>query len=297
MLTDFSKDLELVDRLETDYLKIFYYDFSQKFSGIYKSYEYNRLCTIIEGEKHLTVNKNDQFTYNQNQFLLLPPDSQVHMTIDVPTRALVFELNNDLIKNVSEKICMQYEIDGELLAKDRLFVEKDTLEIKESLTKFTSTIAKSDKNIDFLLDLYAQELVYNLIQIKGAYQVLNLEFDHPIYQAVKYMKDHYMQPISINQISSELKMSEAKFCQYFKKITGVAPKEYLTNLKLSKAKDMIKFTNVTEVALDLGYENISHFIALFKNKYGITPKQYKLQYELKSQYNQLSYMERKQLNN
>ena len=280
MLTDFSRELEQVDRLETDYLRILYYDFSLKFSGIYKSYEYNRLCTIIEGQKHLTVNKTDQFTYNQNQFLLLPPDSQVHMTIDVPTKALVFELNNDLIKNVSKRISMQYEIDGELLAKDSLFVGEDTSEIKESLNKFANIIIKSDKNIDFLLDLYAQELVYNLIQIKGTYQVLNLEFDHPVYQAIKYMKDHYMQPISIKEIAAELKMSEANFCQFFKKITGIAPKEYLTNLKLTKAKDMLMFTNVTEVALDLGYENISHFIALFKNKYGITPKQYKLQYEL-----------------
>ncbi len=280
MLTDFSRELEQVDRLETDYLRILYYDFSLKFSGIYKSYEYNRLCTIIEGQKHLTVNKTDQFTYNQNQFLLLPPDSQVHMTIDVPTKALVFELNNDLIKNVSKRISMQYEIDGELLAKDSLFVGEDTSEIKKSLNKFANIIIKSDKNIDFLLDLYAQELVYNLIQIKGTYQVLNLEFDHPVYQAIKYMKDHYMLPISIKQIASEFKMSEANFCQFFKKITGIAPKEYLTNLKLTKAKDMLMFTNVTEVALDLGYENISHFIALFKNKYGITPKQYKLQYEL-----------------
>jgi len=38
---------------------------------------------------------------------------------------------------------------------------------------------------------------------------------------------------------------------------------------------MLKTQNVTEVAYDLGYYNISHFILLFKNKYGITPKQFK----------------------
>jgi AraC-like DNA-binding protein len=70
-------------------------------------------------------------------------------------------------------------------------------------------------------------------------------------------------------------MSESNFCQYFKKITGVTPKEYLTDLKLSKAKDMIKHTSITDAAFDLGYENISYFISLFKNKYGMTPKQYK----------------------
>lgn len=277
MLTNFSRELELVDRLETDYLRILYYDFSQKFSGVYKSYEYNRLCTIIEGEKHVSINKeNASFMYDNKQFVLLPPDSDVHMDIDIPTKALVFELNSYLIKNVSEKISMNYEINYDFLIEDRLFLGEESLEIKDNLNKMINVMAKSDKNREFLLDLYAQELVFHLIQVKGAHQVLNLEYDNPIHKAVKYMKDHYMLPISIKEIASDLKMSEANFCQYFKKITGMTPKEYLTNLKLSKAIDMLKHTNVTEAALDLGYENISHFIALFKNKYGITPKQYKM---------------------
>lgn len=110
--------------------------------------------------------------------------------------------------------------------------------------------------------------------MKGANHVLRLEYNNPVYKAVKYMNENCTSPLSIKQISSDLNMSEANFCQYFKKIIGVTPKEYLTNLKLAKAKDLIKHTSVTEAAFDLGFENISHFITLFKNKYGVTPKQY-----------------------
>ena len=49
-----------------------------------------------------------------------------------------------------------------------------------------------------------------------------------------------------------------------------------TNLKLHKAKEMLKYQSVTEVAFSLGYENISHFINIFKRNFGITPKQYSL---------------------
>ena len=132
-----------------------------------------------------------------------------------------------------------------------------------------------DKNKKFLLDLYAQELVYHLINIKGVQQVINLEHDNPIYKAIKYIQENIMQPFSISHLASDLNMSETNFCNSFKKIMGITPKEYITNMKLTKAKDMLKSRNVTEVAFDLGYENISHFIALFKSKYGITPKQYK----------------------
>lgn len=222
----------------------------------------------------VSVNNGGEFTYNKDQFILLPPDSNIHMDIGVPTKALVFELNDSLVESVSEKVSIDYEIDLDSLVEEKLFRSQLNREIKDSLNKIAGMLSKSNKNLEFLLDLYAQELVYNLIQIKGAHQILDLEYDSPVHKAVKYMHENYALPISIKQISSDLNMSEVNFCQYFKKITGITPKEYLTNLKLSKAKEMIRHTNVTEAAFDLGYENISHFISLFKNKYGITPKQY-----------------------
>lgn len=104
MLTNFNRDLELVDGLETDYLRLLYYDLSPKFSSVYKSYEYSRLCTILEGNKHVSVNNGIEFTYNTHQFILLPPHSNVHMDIVIPTKALVFELNDTLLKRVTEKV-------------------------------------------------------------------------------------------------------------------------------------------------------------------------------------------------
>lgn len=275
MLTNFSRELELSDRLETNYLRLLYYDLSQGYSCVYKSYEYNRLCTIVEGKKRISVNNGSKFTYDKNQFILLPPDSTLNMEIDVPTKALVFELNSSLLKSVSEKVSIDYEIDPDSLTEEKLFLGKLDQDIKDSFNKIVTALPKSNKNLEFLLDLYAQELVYNLIQMKGAHQILNFEYNNPVYKAVKYMLENCTSSLSIKQISSDLNMSEANFSQYFKKITGVTPKEYLTNLKLSKAKDLIKHTSVTDVAFDLGYENISHFISLFKSKYGVTPKQYK----------------------
>lgn len=46
-------------------------------------------------------------------------------------------------------------------------------------------------------------------------------------------------------------------------------------LKIKKAKELLAFQNVTEVSFDVGYENISYFIKEFREKYGITPKEYK----------------------
>jgi AraC-like DNA-binding protein len=275
MLHDFNRELELPDRLETDYLRILYYDFPQKISGSYKSYEYTRLCTILEGEKHISVNQENKFKYDNNKFLLLPPKSDVYMTIDKPTKALVFELSDTLIKKVSENVSENFNVDYDLLVKDQLLCSQENSEFKDVLNKINKLLTTKNKSTEYILDLYAQEMVYNLIQIKGAQQILSFEPDNPVNKAIQYMKSEYMKPISIKQISYNLGMSEANFCQYFKKVTGSSPNKYLTNIKMEKAKNIIAHGSVTEAAFDLGYENISYFISLFKDRYGVTPKQYK----------------------
>lgn len=274
MLTNFNRDLELADGLESNNLKLLYYDLSPM-SSDYKSYEYSRLCTIIEGCKHVSVNKDINFIYKPGQFILLPPHTNIHLGIDAPTKALVFELNNNLLKKVTEKISIDIDANYESLVEDRFFRGNIQGELDTCLKKLYSISAKPNKNKEFLLDLYGQELVYYLVQIKGIQQVIKFEDNNPIHKSINYIQDNIRQPICIKQLAYDLNMSEANFCNSFKKIIGVTPREYITNLKLTQAKDMLKNQNVTEVALDLGYENISHFIEIFKNKYGITPKQYK----------------------
>ena len=132
MLTNFSRDLELADGLETDYLKLLYYDLSPM-SCDYKSYENSRLCTILEGCKHITVNKETKFTYNPGQFILLPPYSNIHMDIDTSTKALVYELNDNLLQEVTEKISLETDAGYDSLKEDRFFFGNIQSELGQAL--------------------------------------------------------------------------------------------------------------------------------------------------------------------
>ena len=274
MLRDFSRGREMADGLESEYLKLLYYDLPPLLAD-YKTYEYSRLCTIIDGSKHISLNGGVNFTYYPGHFVLLPPSSTVQMKIDVPTQALVFELNKELVKKVTEKISIDLNADYNLLSESRFFHSNINDELGTCLSKLSGIAALGDKNKEFLLDLYAQELIYYLVKIKGVQQVINLELNNPLYKAIQYIQSHIKEPISISQLAYDLNMSEGNFSNSFKKLMNLTPREYITNLKLFKAKEMLRTQNVTEVAYDLGYDNISHFIAIFKSKYGITPKQYK----------------------
>lgn len=276
MLTNFNRNYELSDRIETNFMRILYYDFAKNYSDTYKSYEYTRLCTILEGEKHVTINQ-DTFTYNNKKFLLMPPQTKVHMTIDTPTKALVFELDDNLIQKVSENVSLDYNVDYETLIQDQLLCAQENEEFQDVYHRIVKILTSQCNQKEYLIDLYAQELIYHLFQVKGVTQLLNCGLDNPIKKALCIIHNEYMHPITIQQIAAELNMSEANFCQYFKKIMRITPKEYLTDLRMEKAKELISNSTVTDVAYDLGYNNISLFINHFKEKYGITPKQYQKQ--------------------
>lgn len=277
MLNNFTRELELSDRLETQYLRVLYYDLPRNYTDDYHSYEYTRLCTIVEGLKHISVNQSDNFDYDPGQFLLLPPRSTVQMKIDCPTRAVVFELSDALLQDVCEHVSLADDIDYDLLIQDNVLCAKGSAPFSDVYRHILSLLTSGDRNIKYMLDLLGQQLVYHLIQTKGARQLLDLEPDNPVNRAIRYMRGNHAEAVSIRDIAGDLGLSEANFCQRFKKVTGQSPGEYLTHIRMEHAREHLIHTSVTDAAMDAGYENISHFIAQFKACYGITPGKYKKQ--------------------
>ena len=68
------------------------------------------------------------------------------------------------------------------------------------------------------------------------------------------------------------------FCRYFKKSTGMSFVDFLNDLRLRRASQEILLTSksMQSIATDNGFENIGYFFKLFKQKYGHTPRAYRL---------------------
>lgn len=85
--------------------------------------------------------------------------------------------------------------------------------------------------------------------------------------------------ISPEEIAASLNMSYTWFRRIFKQYTGLAPAQYITQLKIQKAKELLSVTtmSVKEIALELGYESIDYFSTFFRNQTGQTPSQFRKQ--------------------
>jgi len=76
----------------------------------------------------------------------------------------------------------------------------------------------------------------------------------------------------------EMGMSRASLFNKMKSITGSGAKEYITRIRLEKAKKLIEETDMTiaEISDNTGFASQSYFSTAFKNYTGLTPSQYKL---------------------
>jgi AraC family transcriptional activator of pyochelin receptor len=84
--------------------------------------------------------------------------------------------------------------------------------------------------------------------------------------------------ITIKELAKEVGLNEYNLKTGFKEIYGKPVHTYLKDYKIAQARELIetKDYQINEIADNLGYSNVSHFIEAFKKKYGVTPKQFEL---------------------
>ena len=99
-----------------------------------------------------------------------------------------------------------------------------------------------------------------------------------ISQSVRYMEDHFSDPeISMTAIADSLELSTTRFSMSFKEKMGMTPLEYLTLLRVEKAKELLTGSDmpIRDVSSQVGYYDSGSFIRRFKQVVGETPLQYR----------------------
>lgn len=90
-----------------------------------------------------------------------------------------------------------------------------------------------------------------------------------------FMETNYDKPLKVEDYAYLTGKSISTFRREFKTRFDTTPQKWLMDKRLTKAHQLLvsQDLNVTQVALETGYENVSHFIKEFKKKYQLTPKQ------------------------
>lgn len=88
-----------------------------------------------------------------------------------------------------------------------------------------------------------------------------------------YMIQNYIKDMTVNELASIAGVSASHFHRIFKENTGLSVKRYLNTIRINKARDLLQSGehNITEVAYNVGFEDIYYFSRLFKKITGVPP--------------------------
>lgn len=102
----------------------------------------------------------------------------------------------------------------------------------------------------------------------------------PIREAKQYIQENYMKSVTLEDVSAKIGFNTTYFCSLFKKDTGTTFLEYLYEIRINKAKDLLKETNysVAVICEQVGYSDVKHFTKIFTRYTGLKPNEYRKLY-------------------
>lgn len=101
--------------------------------------------------------------------------------------------------------------------------------------------------------------------------------DEEITQIQIWLQDNYQRDILFPQVANRFSMSVRTLNRRFKNALGQTPLDYLQEIRINTAKDLLKTSNlsISEIADKVGYQDTGYFTTLFKKKLAITPNSYR----------------------
>lgn len=98
-----------------------------------------------------------------------------------------------------------------------------------------------------------------------------------IREAIQFMQQYYAANLSINDICNLIYLSPCHFKRLFKECTGMTPYRYLLDIRLGKAKELLRSTDhsIEDVAKQCGFVNAGHFAVAFKRATNLSPSEFR----------------------
>ncbi len=162
---------------------------------------------------------------------------------------------------------------------------------RESPVGHLSDVRKAKQIMELILQLYDDSSGQIKVDIQGANlltQLLSLFLEsisspstprlpQTISSIRDYLFEHYNQNITLDTLSAQFNISKFYLLRTFQHHLGLSPNDYLQNIRVTKAKELLRTTehSISMVANSVGFESTSYFISVFKKQEGVTPLKYR----------------------
>ena len=244
-------------------------------------------CEISLNNTYTTIFKGD---------MVLIPSGLIHGALNIPHidcnfRAFVFgkdfvdSLTNDkpnmILKSLFDKSSnMPIIIDGSLcdeIQKEAYSITESIIEINQKRTPGYELMTKAK-----LLELLCLFWDYSLNSKERKYKTLTSETNFK--KALLYINENYAKQITLEDLASYANLSKSQIDRVFMNNMGMPPMKYITQLRINKSLRMLLDSDypISEIALNVGFNDFSYFSKCFKETIHMSPRDYRKHKRLKT---------------
>jgi AraC-like DNA-binding protein/ligand-binding sensor protein len=155
-------------------------------------------------------------------------------------------------------------------------VDADSNRLRQAYFGTRTMSARQYDAMVSLLSIFAQHI--SMVSNQVLVQKQNTE-PPAILRAKQFIQDNQAEDLSLGQVAKAVNMSAFYFCKMFKKATGLNFTNYVSRVRIEKAKNLLINRNlrVSEIAYEVGFQSLTHFNRAFKRIMGQSPTEYRSQ--------------------
>jgi AraC-like DNA-binding protein len=239
------------------------------------------ISILLTGQQHIRTYEEKRITIKSGEVLFIPR-GLYHITDLIPEKghfhSLLFYFGDEIVQEFLSEVQVA-EIERKQIPEFlRLGIVPNVSLFAESLIQIYQTKKHTGESILKLKILELMHLLNDLVSEKKFIEFL-FQVTLPKRRNIKtFIENNFDKPLTIEDYAYLTGRSVSTFRRDFKEQFGVMPKKWLKEKRIEKSLNILnrQEISVTQLAYDVGYENISYFIKEFKTEIGITPKQYML---------------------
>lgn len=236
------------------------------------------ICMVAQGAKRVLLGE-DTYVYDPHHYLI----TSVHL----PTVVQIIEASAEKPYLGLRLMLDQREI-SQLMADSNLppprvqqssrgmATGEVTLPLLTAFQRLIDLLA-DQQDIPILAPIIQREIIYRLLVGDQGARLRQIAAagsqSHQIARAIEWLKDNYTQPLRIDDLAAQARMSNSTFHHHFRSMTALSPLQYQKQLRLQEARRLMlaERMDAANAAFQVGYESPSQFSREYNRMFGAPP--------------------------